>query len=82
LHRQEQQANRDTAAKPQEESSKKADKHQKNKSREEFLQKLMIVGDIHDRGILEDNLNLQIKNEKRSIKRIKKKRRGEKINSF
>jgi hypothetical protein len=34
LHRQEQQANRDTAAKPQEESSKKADKHQKNKSRE------------------------------------------------
>ena len=39
----------------------------------------MIVGDIHDRGILEDNLNLQIKNEKRSIKRIKKKRRGSKV---
>jgi len=40
---------------------------------------LIIVSDIRDREILEDNLNMQIKNEKRSIKRIKRKRRGSKM---
>ena len=39
----------------------------------------MIVGDIRNREIFEDNLNSQIKNEKRSIKRIKRKRRDGKI---